>query len=372
MTRVSGPTVIVAPPLPPVVETTTAVSRFAPLSIAMVWPALKPAAPATGITVAPTLVAAPTVVAPPVPTVAMTAVSRLAPVSIMIVCPAAKSVTPATLILLAPAADAADRMVAGCNRKSVQLLSVSRPSGKRPALLSIAGPAPVGWPRRTHAATTLPGSGSGLITLGGPRVDEAAIVEAVGDQTRGVTQNHTAAGAGERRAPEPLVGRRHPLIARGRNRGVTHGSTDNCVNRVLFDQWSIQRDASAERLDGLVARMGKGRRRREGNPRSLVIEGEVGRMVELQRGGEVEARARIYRGLTAEMRVREGRREVDTAGRNRGPNGSDGHRFMVRRGAHDQLVAHRKRNTARNSATWSVHAANFDIGRARRPRRPRA
>ena len=62
--KVSGTaTVIVAPtpPLsPPVVEATTAVSWFAPLSMVMVWPALKPAVLATGITVASTLVAAPT------------------------------------------------------------------------------------------------------------------------------------------------------------------------------------------------------------------------------------------------------------------------------------------------------------------------
>jgi hypothetical protein len=48
------------------------------------------------------LVAAPTVVAPAVPTVAMTAVSRLASVSIIIVWPAAKSTTLETLILVAP------------------------------------------------------------------------------------------------------------------------------------------------------------------------------------------------------------------------------------------------------------------------------
>ena len=70
------------PPLPPALETTTAVSGFAPLSMVMVWPALKPAALATGITVAPAAVSAPTVVAPAVPTVAMTAVSAFAPVSI--------------------------------------------------------------------------------------------------------------------------------------------------------------------------------------------------------------------------------------------------------------------------------------------------
>jgi hypothetical protein len=63
------------------VEATTAVSWFAPLSMVMVRPALKPIPPATGITVAPTAVEATTVVAPGVPTVAMTAVSRSAPVS---------------------------------------------------------------------------------------------------------------------------------------------------------------------------------------------------------------------------------------------------------------------------------------------------
>ena len=78
-------TVIVAPapPLPPpVVDATAAVSPFAPLSIAIVWPALKPVALATAMTVALTLMAVLTVVAPAVPTVAITAVSRFAPVSI--------------------------------------------------------------------------------------------------------------------------------------------------------------------------------------------------------------------------------------------------------------------------------------------------
>jgi hypothetical protein len=42
------------------------------------------------------LVAVPTVVAPAVPTVAMTAVSRLAPISIIVVWPAPKSATLAT------------------------------------------------------------------------------------------------------------------------------------------------------------------------------------------------------------------------------------------------------------------------------------
>jgi hypothetical protein len=76
--------VLAPPPLPPpVVETTTAVSAFAPLSMVMVWPGVNPIVLATGITVA--IVVAPTVVPPAVPTVPMTAVSRFAAVSIMIV-----------------------------------------------------------------------------------------------------------------------------------------------------------------------------------------------------------------------------------------------------------------------------------------------
>src|SRR5262249_6521539 len=90
---------------------------------------------------------APAGVAPAVPTVAMTAVSRSAPVSIRIVWPATKSATLATLMLVAPAAEAAGKVVAGCNRKSVQLLSVSTPSGKRPALLLMATAAAPGRPK---------------------------------------------------------------------------------------------------------------------------------------------------------------------------------------------------------------------------------
>src|ERR1039457_2064508 len=41
------------PPRPPVTEATTAVSRFVPLSMVMVWPEPKPAALATGMAVAP-------------------------------------------------------------------------------------------------------------------------------------------------------------------------------------------------------------------------------------------------------------------------------------------------------------------------------
>jgi hypothetical protein len=71
------------PPLPPATEAITAISWFAPSSIVMFWPALKPIDPATGMTVAPAVVAVPTMVAPGVPTVAITAVSRFAPASMI-------------------------------------------------------------------------------------------------------------------------------------------------------------------------------------------------------------------------------------------------------------------------------------------------
>ena len=78
-------------------------------------------------------------------------------------------------------------------------------------------------------------------------------------------------------------------------------------------------------------------------------------MVELQRGGQVEARSLSYHKLAVEMRLGEGRRKVDAgAGRTRGADGGDGHRFLVRRRANGQLVAHSE----------TVRVADFDIGRA--------
>ena len=125
-----------------------------------------------------------------------------------IVSPAAKSAMLATLILFAPAAEASGRVVAVCNRKSRQLLSVSAPSGKRPALRlgALAGrtarPAETTTARagRRRAAATLPCAGVGLVTLGSPWVNEAAVVEAVHDQAGGVAQHHVA-GAWQRAGP---------------------------------------------------------------------------------------------------------------------------------------------------------------------------
>ena len=102
-------------------------------------------------------------------------------------------------------------------------------------------------------------------------------------------------------------------------------------------------------------RVGKGRRRLEADPRSPDAEGEVGRMVELQRGGQVEARSSSYHILAVEMRLGQGRRKVHAgAGRTRFADGGDGNRFLVRGGADGQLVAHNE----------TVHVADFDIGRA--------
>jgi hypothetical protein len=87
---------------------------------------------ATGKTVAPAAVAVPNVVAPGVPTLAITADSTEVPASIIIFWPALNPATAATFIFDDPAADAAERFVVVCNRKSVQLLSVSAPSGNSP------------------------------------------------------------------------------------------------------------------------------------------------------------------------------------------------------------------------------------------------
>jgi hypothetical protein len=132
--KVSGAaTVMVAGPLLGT-ETTTAVSEFAPVPMAMDSPGMKPIVVATGMTVAPAAVADSNVLAPAVPTVAMTADSKFVPVSTMIFWPGVSPSTLATLRLVAPIAEADARGAAAWIAKSAQLLSVSAPSGKRPAL----------------------------------------------------------------------------------------------------------------------------------------------------------------------------------------------------------------------------------------------
>jgi hypothetical protein len=228
--RASGAATMIALPPNLRTEATIAVSAVALLPMVMVWPSRKPTAPATGMTVAPAAVLIATVVAPAVPTVAMTAVSRFAPVSIMIFWPASKPSTLSTLMLVAPATDAADRVAAAWVKKSLQLLSVSAPSGKRPALVSIAPPAPA----------TLLFTGGGLISLCGPWVDYSAVIQAVDNQARRIAQHDVAfsvghvespesnVARGELRATEPLIWFRTLLVARRLNRGIPH----HRVNRV--------------------------------------------------------------------------------------------------------------------------------------------
>ena len=52
---------------------------------------------------------------------------------------------------------------------------------------------------------------------------------------------------GELRTAEPLVGRRSPLIACGRDRSVTHSRVD----RVVLGRGSVERDAGA--VKGMLA-----------------------------------------------------------------------------------------------------------------------
>ncbi len=54
------------------------------------------------------------------------------------------------------------------------------------------GPKAAGGTGRNHVASTLLSSGDGLVSLSGPWVDEAAVVEAVDDKARGVTKDHVA------------------------------------------------------------------------------------------------------------------------------------------------------------------------------------
>src|ERR1700682_1748190 len=137
-------------------EETTAVSEFAPSSIVIVWPLPKPVTLTAGRRVAPASVEVRTVVAPAVPTAAMTAVSVFAQESIWTVWPGRKPSVLATLMFVAPAADVADKDAAACVEKSVQLLSLSSPSGNRPALVLMA----TGATTVDQGLNTEPGAGA--------------------------------------------------------------------------------------------------------------------------------------------------------------------------------------------------------------------
>src|ERR1051325_7930655 len=121
-----------------------------------------------------------------------------------------------------------------------------------------------------------------------------------------------------------MVGRRGPLVACGGDDGIAHSR----VNVMILAKRSVERDAGAERLHRLIARMRESRRRLKTDPRSLDGEGEVGRMVELQRGGKVQARAVRDDPFAGGMGSGEGGREVNAgASRPRSANGGDGDRL---------------------------------------------
>src|SRR5438552_19200339 len=108
-----------------------------------------------------------------------------------------------------------------------------------------------------------------MVTLGGPWIDETAVIEAVDDQAGGVTQHHVACVVGKHGAAEPLIGRRSSLIASSRDDGVAH----NRVDHVIPDQGFVESDAGAERLNGFIARVRKSRCRLEADSRSSNAEG---------------------------------------------------------------------------------------------------
>ena len=142
----SGAVRVIESPAPPVVPgrrrtavtvATTTVSIVEPSPIVMVCPAVKPAALTTGRVVTPGLVAALIVVPPVVPMVAMVAVSLVVPVPIITFWPGLKPATLLIFTLLVSAHAGVTRVIAFCTIKSLQLLSLSFPSGKRPTLILV-------------------------------------------------------------------------------------------------------------------------------------------------------------------------------------------------------------------------------------------
>ena len=172
--------------------------------------------------------------------------------------------------------------------------------------------------RCRRMTATLLGSGSCLVALGSPRVDQAAVIEAVDDQAGGIAQHHAALSEGngafkernvrgELGAAKPLVGFRRALVAGRLDGGIMH----HCVDRVLLCERTVERDTGAQRLDRLVARVGKGGRRLEGDSRSSIAEGQVFCMVEFERGAQLQTGPRNDHSLGVSMRFLEGGGKVD-------------------------------------------------------------
>ena len=126
----------------------------------------------------------------------------------------------------------------------------------------------LGNPAAAHGSTTPP------------------IVEAVNDQSSGVTQHHAAVVAKGGTA-EPLVGRRRPLVARGRDCCVTHHRVDLVVvGQGLSSVMPVPSGWSGSLLEWAKAVAGW-----KLMPVPRTLKGRLARVVELQRGLQFETRA---------------------------------------------------------------------------------
>src|SRR5258708_18830686 len=92
-------------------------------------------------------------------------------------------------------------------------------------------------------------------------------------------------GSSEFRSSKPLVGLRRALVPRSLDGRITY----NRVDPVVVCQWCVECDPGAKRLDWLVARMGKGGRRLEGDSCPAIAEWEIGPVMESQWSGQIQS-----------------------------------------------------------------------------------
>src|SRR6185437_3482929 len=147
------------------------------------------------------------------------------------------------------------------------------------------------------------------------------------------------------------VWRRCPLITGVGHPGVTHNGAD----AVTLGEWPVERNAGTERLDGFVARVGKRGRWLESNSSSSITEGKIRRVLELQRGLEVDAGAWNNHTLSIYMGTLESRRKIDAGSSWAGATyRGNGHGLLVRGSTNRHLVPYRE----------TACVAHLDIGRA--------
>src|SRR5215469_12138155 len=82
---------------------------------------------------------------------------------------------------------------------------------------------------------------------------------------------------------------------------------------MAFAQWTIKRNAGAERLDRFIARVCKLSCRLEANPCSTAAERKICRMTEPERGCQIEAGARNDDALVIDVRQLKSGTKVDTS-----------------------------------------------------------